>query len=213
MNGLANLNLIHFLDFYFALMFFVSLTMRVEQYREVGSLVVTGPARWPRLLALVKQHRTIFLTWATLLPAALALLLSLTQIVASRQLWPQANLTLGEMTGLWYAVAMIVPLGLAMVAIDVYCTFVVGKFDRMEMEKYFDQAEYWLRSHTAHVVRIVTFGFVNPRQMVDLEVRKALLEASKLLQVSLWWMTVQMGIRMAFGLAVWGTWVVTELVQ
>ena len=97
-----------------------------------------------------------------------------------------------------------------MFAVDVYSAVAVGTFDRHEMEKYFDQAEYWLRSRTAHVVRIVTLGYVNPRQMVDVEVRKALTEASELLKVNLWWITVQVGLRVAFGLSLWGTWLVTE---
>jgi hypothetical protein len=90
-----------------------------------------------------------------------------------------------------------------------YGVMAIGQFDRREMETYFDQAEYWLRSHTAHVVRIFTLGYINPRHMVGVEVRKALVEASQLLQVNLWWMTVQVGLRVAFGLALWGTWVYT----
>jgi hypothetical protein len=212
MNGLAHLNLIHFLDFYFMLMFIVGTLRRVGQYREVGRLVVTGPTRWPKLLQLVKQYRTIFLTWGTVLPALLALMLSVAQLIASREIWPQANLTVGELAELWVARVLILPLGLLMVGVDVYSAFAVGTFDRREMEKYFDQAEYWLRSHTAHVVRIFTFGYINPRRMVDAEVRKSLLEVTQLLQISLWWLTVQVGLRIAFGLSLWGAWLVmTEL--
>ena len=210
MNGLVNLNLIRFLDFYFMLMFLVGTLRRVGQYREVGRLVLTGPGRWPRLLELVHRHRTIFLTWATVLPGLLALALSVVQLIASHEIWPQATLTAGQLSELWVAGALVAPLGLLMLAVDVYSAVAVGTFDRHEMEKYFDQAEYWLRSRTAHVVRIVTFGYVNPRQMVDVEVRKALVEASQLLQVNLWWITVQVGLRVAFGLALWGTWLVTE---
>jgi len=60
------------------------------------------------------------------------------------------------------------------------------------------------------VVRIFTLGYINPRQMVNVEVRKALLEASQLLQLSLWWISVQVGLRVVFGLSVWGMWVLTE---
>ena len=209
MTGLANLNLIRFLDFYFMLMFLVGTFRRVGQYREVGRMVLTGPGRWPRVLELVRQHKTIFLTWATVVPGLLALALSVVQLIASRQIWPQATLTVGELTELGVAPVLLAPLGLLMIAVDVYGAAAVGTFDRHEMERYFDQAEYWLRSHTAHVVRIVTLGYVNPRQMVDVEVRKALVEASQLLKVNLWWITVQVGLRVAFGLALWGTWLVT----
>jgi hypothetical protein len=209
MNGLAHINLIHFLDFYFVLMFVLGTLRRIGQYREVGRLAFTGPMRWPKLLALVKHHRTIFLTWSTVLPAVLAAVLSLVQLIASRQVWPEAKLTLGELMEMWTALVFVVPLGLAMLAVDLYFVIVIGKFDRREMEKYFDQAEYWLGSTTAHVVRIFTFGYVDPRARVGDEVRKALTEASQLLNAQLWWLTVQVSLRVAFGLALWGSWIAT----
>jgi hypothetical protein len=207
MNGLGDLNLLRFLDFYFTLMFFIGLYRRVGQYRDMGRLALSGPARWPRLLDLVKHHHTIFLTWATFLPALLTLMLAILQIAASRKFWPDAELTIGQLAEHWLALIVVVPLGMAMLGIDLYCAFRVGRVDRTEMEKYFDQAEYWLRSGTAHAVRIFTFGYVNPRQMVHVEVRKALVQVSQLLQVNLWWLTAQTGFRSAFALACWGTWV------
>ncbi len=208
MNGLAHVNLIRFLDFYFMLMFAVSLIRRFSLYREVAGLVVSGPARWPRLLVVIKGHHTVFLTWATILPALLALFLAILQLVASREIWPHAQLSVSELGEHWAAIPIVLPLGAAMLAVDLYCAFMIGKFDRALMEKYFDQAEFWLRSHTAHVVRIVTFGFINPRRTVNDEVLKALHQANQLVQMSLWWMTVQVGVRVAFGLALWGTWVI-----
>ena len=41
------------------------------------------------------------------------------------------------------------------------------------------------------VVRFFTLGYVNPRQMVAAEVRGALVNASQVLNSSLWWMSVQ----------------------
>src|SRR5262249_18007381 len=160
------LNLIRFFDFYLMFTFVASTVRRVGQYLSIGRLVVTGPGRWPKLLALVKEHRMLFLTWSTVLPALLALLLSLIQLVASHEVWPQAQLTAGALAAHWWALAATVPLGLAMFALDIYGILVVGGFDRAEMEKYFDQAEYWLRSRAATVVRVVTLGIVNPRRMV-----------------------------------------------
>jgi hypothetical protein len=52
-------------------------------------------------------------------------------------------------------------------------------------------------------VRVFTLGYINPRRMVTLEVRKALVEASRLLNVTLWWVTAQVGLRAAFGLSLW----------
>ena len=211
MNGLTHLNLIHFLDFYFMLMFVLNTLRRLGQYREVGRLALTGASRWPKLLDLVKQHRTIFMTWSTVLPALLAALLTLLQLIASRQVFPYATLTLGELLEIWPALLIVVPLGLAMLAVDIYFVIAVGKFDRLEMEQYFEQAEFWLRSRSAHVVRIFTLGYINPRAQVGHEVRKALIQASELLNAQLWWVNVQVGLRLAFGLALWTSWALQPL--
>jgi hypothetical protein len=103
---------------------------------------------------------------------------------------------------------MVLPLGLAMFGVDLYTLMRVGAIPRSEMEKYFDQAEYWLRSHAAHVVRVFTLGFVNPRKMVAEEVRKSLEGASNLLNTTLWWVNLQVGLRFSFGLSLWLTWAV-----
>jgi hypothetical protein len=41
--------------------------------------------------------------------------------------------------------------------------------------------------------------------MVAVEVRKALIEASKLINSTFWWVSIQTGLRVAFGLALWLT--------
>jgi len=119
-----------------------------------------------RLLELVKQHRMVFLTWTTVLPG----------FVGTRACrWPSGSPRAGSgprrtsprassrHTGWRRGVA---PLGLAMLIVIFYGILVVGELDRSLLEKYFDQAEYWLRSRTAHVVRVFTFGVIDPRQMV-----------------------------------------------
>jgi hypothetical protein len=210
MSELAHLDLIRFLDFYLMFTFLAGTVRRIGQYLSIGRLVVAGPGRWPRLLDLVRQHRMIFLTWSTVLPGLLALLLSVTQLVASQEIWPQARLSVGELAQHWWALAAVVPLGLGMLAVDVYGIVVVGEVDRALMEKYFDQAEFWLRSRTATVVRVFTLGYVNPRRLVAAEVQKALVEASRLLNTTLWWMAVQVGLRIGFGLSLWVTWALTR---
>src|SRR5262245_30627159 len=101
MNVLANLDLIRLLDFYFSLMFFIGLYRRVGQYREIGRLALSGPGRWPRLFDLVKHHRTIFITWSTVLPGLLTLALAVVQIIASRKFWPQAELHIEQLATYW----------------------------------------------------------------------------------------------------------------
>lgn len=203
---MSDLNLIRFFDFYLALAFLVSCFVRFRQYEAVVRLVRAVPGRWPKLFQLVKQHHTVFLTWSTLLPALLALALSLVHMLACRLIWPHAHLSLGELTGLWLALPIVAVAAAAMLGVDYYATFTVGEVDRNALEKYFDQAEYWLRSWAAPVVRVFTLGYVNPRKMVAVEVQKALVEASRLLNSSLWWVNVQVGLRIVFGLSLWLTW-------
>src|SRR5947209_5143006 len=98
--------------------------------------------------------------------------------------------------------------GAAMLGIYLYATFSVGKLDRALLEKYFDQAEYWLRSWVAPVIHFFTLGYVNPRKMVAVEVRNALEQTSRLLNSTLWWVTAQVSFRIAFGLSLWLTWAI-----
>jgi hypothetical protein len=60
------------------------------------------------------------------------------------------------------------------------------------------------------VVRVVTFGYVNPRQLVAAEVQTALLSAGHLLNSTLWWVSVQTGLRIAYGLSIWLTFALTQ---
>jgi hypothetical protein len=215
MTGLWDLSLLHAFDFYLLFLFVAGTLRRLDQYRHFASLVFRLPGRWPRLLALVKEHHTIFLTWATVLPALLALLLSMIQLLASRLVWPQAGqpphgLTTAGLAAHWPALVFALPLGLAMVGLDLYGLLFVGEIDRKELERYFDQAEYWLTSRAATAVRVFTFGFINPRRMVAVEVRKALVSASRLLNTTLWWVILQTVLRIAFGLTLWLTWALTQ---
>jgi hypothetical protein len=203
---LSDLNLIRFFEFYLALTFVLSTAVRVRQYEAIIRLVRAVPERWPRLLKLVREHHAIFLTWATVLPTILALALCIVNTLACRLLWPDARLTAGMLPGLWAAVPILGLLGTAMLAVDSYATFSVGEVDRALLEQYFDQAEYWLRSWVAPVVHVFTLGYISPRRMVAVEVQKALVEASRLLNSTLWWVVAQVGLRIAFGLALWLTW-------
>jgi hypothetical protein len=214
MSGLWDLNLIHLFDFYLATTFLLSTAVRVRQYAAVVALVRSLPSRWPRLLALLKQHRGIFLTWGTVAPAALALALLVVQTLASRWLWPEAGrpphgLTVASLYDHPLALIAVVPFGLGMVAVDLYFIIDVAAVDRPEVEKYLDQAEFWLKSWAAPVLRTVTFGFVNPRKMVAVEVQTALTGASKMLNVALWWVVLQAALRIAYGLSLWLTYAAT----
>jgi hypothetical protein len=205
MSWLWDLDLIRFFEFYLAVLFVLGTALRVHQYRAVLGLLRGLPGRWPRLLQLIKQHHAMFLTWETVLPGALALALLGVHTAACRLVWPHARLTVGDLLQLGPVVAAVLVPGVAMTAFDLYTMVRVGKVDRPEIEKYFDQAEQWLSPWRAPVVRAVTFGYVDPHRIVSNEVQKALREMHRLLNSTLWWVIVQTGLRIVYGLALWLT--------
>jgi hypothetical protein len=206
MNWFASVNLIHLFDFYLAAMFVVGAYRRIAQYQAFAGLALGMPGRWPHLFQLVKQFRTIFMTWNTVLPSMLALVIWGMQMLASRLIWHSAVLTGADLFSHWRAWPVLLPLGAAMLAVDFFFIVVVGEIDRVGIEKNFDTAEHWLSSWHAPAVRMLSFGYVNPRRMVHEEVRTALVAASDLLNRSLYWTCVQMGLRVLFGLGLWLTW-------
>ncbi len=204
MAWLLELRLIRFFGFYLALMFLLSTMVRLRQYGAILGLVRSMPQRWPNLLGLVKRHAHIFVTWGSVLPLALLLLLFVLNYLASKWLWPQADdFTMAELMPLYPLWPVVFFFGVAMTAFDTWGLVSVTAVDRAEMEKYFDQAEYWLRSWTAPVVHFFTLGRINPRQMVAVEVRSALVSSSRMLNSNLWWVVIQAGLRVAFGLSLW----------
>jgi hypothetical protein len=154
----------------------------------------------------MKSHRAILLTWRTFLPSIMTLVIWGCHTLASRFIWHPAELTIRDLAGHWIPLLIVAPLGCAMVALDTYFLIVVGVVDRPMVEAYFDQAEHWLTSWQAPVVKAFTLGFINPRRMVNDEVQKALVAAGDLLERSLYLTSLQMGLRVAFGLSLWVAW-------
>jgi hypothetical protein len=204
MSWLLGLRLIPLFSFYLALVFILSTGLRIRQYYTIISLARRLPGRWPNLLKLLRQHGSILLTWDTVFPLAVVLALALVNWVASYSLFPEAqDFKVSDLLAAWPAVPVVALCGLAMVAFDAYGTWNVGQINQAETEGYFDQAEYWLASWKAPVVRIFTLGYINPRQMVAKEVRAALESATRMLHSTLWWVSIQAGLRIAFGLSLW----------
>ncbi|MDB5311212.1 MAG: hypothetical protein JWO38_5414 [Gemmataceae bacterium] len=200
-------NLIRVFDFYLALMFVVSLVRRWEVYWDAIRILVAVRGRWPRLLQRLGDHQSLLLNWAFFRPAVLALGLMIIQMVCSRVIWPRAVLTGPELRDeWWWLTVVLVPLVL-MVAVDLYFVIRVGRFDRAETVKYFDQAESWL-GWKGPLVRVLTLGYIDPHKMVDEEVRKNLAELGTTVRSSLWWVSVQIALRVVFGLTLWTVWAV-----
>lgn len=203
-----HLNLINLFTFYLAVVFLLSTVRRFQQYQDVAQIVLAAPGRWPRVLQQIKKHWFVFLTWTTFRPLAVAVGLLLVQTICSRLIWPQAVLTPLDLLG---ELAMLGPLGIAafaMVGVDAYFVYSVGVIDPVETGKYLDEAEHWLSSWKAPLISTLTLGYLNPRAIVDVEVKKALEDGRGMLQSNLWWLALQAGLRVVFGLVLWMAWAV-----
>jgi hypothetical protein len=203
MEWLWHLRLFALFELYLAVMFLIGLWLRVRQYRDVLHLVASVPSRWPRVGQLIRGHVHILLTWGTVLPLLLSGGLLLVQLLTRWYVFPEANLIAGTLAGEWLLLPLVLVTLLAMVGYDVYYTSQVGEIDRPAIEKQLDQAEYWLRSWTAPVVHVLSFGTINPRSIVAREVADALVAASDLMNSTLYAVALQAGLRLLFGIVLW----------
>lgn len=188
--------------------FIASTLRRLSQYHDIGRLVASAPGRWPRVLKQIKSHGIMFCTWATLRPALIALLMLLIQAICSRVIWPQAHLTMRQLIEEWWMWPLVAVSILAMLSVDFYFLIRIGMFDRYETEKYLDEAEHWLTSWKTPLIRLATFGYLDPRKIVDTEVKKALEQGRGMLHSTLWWVSVQASCRLLCGLSLWLSWAV-----
>ena len=206
MEWLLELRPIPLYSFYLVFLFVASTMLRLRQYNAIFSLVGRLRSRWPNLTKLLFAHRHIFLTWDTYRPLFVVSGLVALNTFASHFIWPQAKaFSVTDLLAIWPAVPAVVLTGAAMAAFDIRGTLQIGEIDQAETEKYFDQAESWLRGWKAPAVRVLSLGYINPRQMVAKEVRAALEGATPWLHSTLRWFTIQTALRIAFGLALWSS--------
>ena len=204
------LNLIDAFNYYLVLAFVTGSILRARNYRAMVGLIYHSADRWPKLRALVKTHRGIFLRWPTVLPLVLTVLLTLGNIGASHFVWSHARVTPGELWSHPLALAAVGAAGGLMGFLDFKAVFLFGRLDRPKVEAVLDRAEHWLGSWKAPAVRVLTFGLIHPRRLVGEQVRAALVDASLAVNGQLWAMSLQVVTRFAFGLALWVTWAVQQ---
>ncbi|MCS6975720.1 MAG: hypothetical protein NZM31_01755 [Gemmatales bacterium] len=200
------LNFLNLLEVYLILCFVMTVYRRYGYYRAMLGIIVSLPLRWPRLLELTRQHRTIFLTWPTILPVAVTFGLMVLHSLALNLIWIEATVTPRLLLDHWVGLILLLGFGVPMLYLDMTALFSNPTLDREALEKHFDQAEYWLRSWLAPAVKFLTFGKVDPRQMVQTEVRKALAQATLDFNRMMWRWALQIAMRFGFGLTLWLTW-------
>jgi len=203
---LSTLNLIDVLTYYLILSLVVGTILRIRNYRALLGLIFTFAHRWPKLLQLVNQYRAIFLRWPTLLPIGFTLALMLANTLASRFVWSEAKVSCEDLGERWLALLAVVISGGLMLFLDFKAIFMFGRFDRAALEENLDRAEHWLQSWKAPALRFMTIGLINPRKIVNKQVQEALVKASLVVNGQMWRWSLQIGMRLAFGLALWITW-------
>lgn len=206
MSRFDTINLIRLFDFYLAVAFLFSFRRRYRIYWDALRLGCALPSRWPKLVDRLRFHGGMLLTRDIIWPTLIVLAVMAVQFVVSRLLFPQAQLTGHDLSSHRWVQVILVLAALPMLAVDGFFLWRVGRFDRQETEGYLDQAEQWLSTWRVGLVRTVTLGYVNPRQMVDEELRKALLRLGEMARWSMWWVTAQITCRIAFGLVLWLCW-------
>jgi hypothetical protein len=207
-DNLPRMNLINLFSFYLTMILVIGTMRRLRQYRDIVHLVTNMSGRWPRLFEQIKKHWWMFFTWSTFRPAVVAVGLLVAQMVCSRVIWPKAYFSMQDLVTEWWMLPVVGLAALAMLGVDLYFVVRVGRIDRAETERYLDEAEHWLTSWKAPMVRVLTFGLVNPRKIVAKEVQKALEDGRGLLTRNLWWISLQAFLRVLFGLTLWICWAV-----
>lgn len=206
MERLFNINIIRLFDFYLAVMFVLSLFRRRQIYWD-GFLLGLTALRQRRLLDRVGGHKDIFLSGSVLRPIILALCLMIIQYVTSRVVFPNAEITLAQLIPDDWPLVVLLLMFAPMFAVDFYSLLRVSRFDRGEAEKYLQKAETWL-GWRASAVRFATLGIVNPRRIVDVEMRKGLIKLGATVSGAFYWVSIQVMLRTLFGLTIWLLWAV-----
>ena len=201
-------NLIGLFNYYLILVFVVGTALRARNYRAMIGLIYSYSDRWPKLRILAKTHRGIFLRWPTVLPVVATLALTLGNAWAFHFVWTDARITLGDLWSHPIGLAAVITTGSLMGYLDFKAMFLFVRLDRSAVEAILDRAEHWLGTWKAPAIRVLTFGLIHPRRIVGEQVQKALVDASLSINGQLWAMSLQIVLRLAFGLALWLTWAV-----
>ncbi|MBY0231816.1 MAG: hypothetical protein K2W96_21220 [Gemmataceae bacterium] len=207
MDWLLDLRPIRLFSFYLAFVFCLSIVVCLQQYRAVAKVAIRLGSRWPNLLKLILEHRAVLLGWGTVRPLLVMLALIVANSAACHLVWPSAgDFKLRELP--WPVVPVCAVAGVAMLAFDLAGLLNTGTIDEKETERYFDRAEWWLRGWKVPAMRLLSFGWLDPRAIVGKEVRAALEGATGWLAQTFWWMATQAALRIAFGLSLWAAWII-----
>lgn len=201
-----HVNLLALYNLYLIVMFALSTAARYRVYIQVVSLVLALPQRWPKLSQLLLQHCWLLLNWRTVLPTILTFLLTVVNSAVYYLLLPQATLTPRDLIGHVFLATTLGPLAALVVALDAYALSQRGDIRTPELDKQFDQAEFWFSSRWAKVVEWLTLKRVRPRQIVSEHLRSALQTVAQTINWAMWYWTSQLLARLLLALGLWWAW-------
>jgi len=200
------LNLLDAFNYYLILAFVVGTGLRFRTYQAIVGLVFACPSRWPKLLELVKKHRTILLGWPMLLAMGAAFALMLGNSLAIHLVWAPAKVTFEDLGARWLPMGAVVLSGGLLLLLDCQAIYRMKHFDRAALEEKLDRAESWLESWIGPALRVATLGLVNPRKIVGSKVEKVLVDANWIIIGGMWQTSLRIGMQLALGLSLWLTW-------
>jgi hypothetical protein len=202
-----HVNLLPLYNLYLIIIFALGTAVRYRLYIQVISLVLAFPSRWPKLGQLLLQHRWMLIGWRTLLPTVLTLLFTAIHSFVLYWLLPSAVLTPLELRHHLGWAVLLAGLALAVILLDGFSLYVQNQnWVTPELQKQFDQAEFWLSSRWSTVIEWLSFKKVRPRQLVQEQLRAAMEAVAQTVNWALWYWAAQLLARALLALALWTAW-------
>ena len=200
---LSQINLMTAYERYLVLTFLLSVLIRFRQYQSNVQFAWQFPQQWPSVLEVIKQNTTIFLTWTTLLPVAITFGILLAHTICYRLIWSEATVTPLNLKEHLPVLALLLPLSVWMICLDLMSLFTATQLDFTEIEQNLSKGEFALTSRAMSALRIASLGLFNPRKYVENRVADSLHNVRLVLLAQLRRWSFHTSIRIAFGFLLW----------
>ncbi|MCA9068459.1 MAG: hypothetical protein KDA84_06030 [Planctomycetaceae bacterium] len=188
---------------YLFLTFLLSFLIRFRQYQSNVQFAWQFPQQWPSVLEVIKEHRSIFLRWTTILPVAITLGILLAHTICYRLVWSEAKVSPSDLSDDTVVLVFLLPVSLWMIFLDLKTLFTASQLDFAEIEKNLTKGEFALNSRAMTAVRFASLGLFNPRKYVENRVADSLhgVRLALIAQLRRW--SFHTAVRITFGFLLW----------
>lgn len=200
---LSQINLMTSYERYLVLTFLLSVLIRYRQYRGNLEFAWQFPQQWPSVLEVIKQSSGIFWKWTTLLPVSITLGVLLGHTICYRVIWSEAVVTPVSLPGHVPVMALVLPVSLWMVCLDLRALFTASQIDFAEIERNLAKGEFALTSRAMSALRFASLGLFNPRKFVENRVADSLHNVRIVLLAQLRRWSFHTAVRITFGFLLW----------